>query len=378
MGKYKAIMKIPSMILLLFSLTLLAFTGMVFNSIPGEISIFADETKVINLPLKEVTINVLPEIKVIPGGQTVGVKMDVKGVLVVGLEEITSEDNKKINPGLSAGLEIGDSILAINNRPVDSHEEVKAALNSQKGRIVLKVSRRGEIHYIGITPVKAKADGLYKIGVWVRDKTAGLGTLTFYDPVSGYFGALGHAITDPDTGDVLRVKKGELLSASVESVKQGASGAPGEIRGVFYEEDEPLGQLAANTDYGIFGTFYTNLSNPIYADPISIGYQNQIKVGPAWLLTTVDGKKMERYEINIDKINRQIKPNTKGMVISVTDPRLIKKTGGIVQGMSGSPIIQNGRLIGAVTHVLVNDPLKGYAIFIEWMLQETVPLSKVG
>lgn len=378
MGKYKAIIKIPSILLLLLSVLVFAFTGLIFSSIPGQISIFADETKVINLPLKEVTIKVLPEIRVVPGGQPVGVKMEVKGVLVVGLEEITTDENKNVNPGLDAGLEIGDSILAINNRPVDSHEEVKAALNSQNGRIVLKVSRQGNILYIGIVPVKAREDGLFKIGVWVREKTAGLGTLTFYDPASEAFGALGHAITDPDSGDILKVKKGQLLSASVESVKQGTSGIPGEIRGVFYEEDEPLGELITNTEYGIFGTLYGDIANPIFNNPISIGYQNQIKEGPAWLLTTVDGKKMEKFKINIDKINRQIKPNTKSMVISVTDPRLVKKTGGIVQGMSGSPIIQNGRIIGAVTHVLVNDPLKGYAIFIEWMLQQVAPLSNAG
>ncbi|HZK02164.1 MAG TPA: SpoIVB peptidase, partial [Anaerovoracaceae bacterium] len=368
----------PSILLLIISLVLFSGTGLLFNSIPDQIKIFANETKIINLPLKEVTIKVLPEVRLIPGGQPVGVKMNVKGVLVVGLEEITTDNGDKVNPGLEAGLEIGDSILAINSEPVDSHEEVKKAINKQKGQVRLKISRRGEIRYFKIEPVKSKTDGLYKIGVWVRDKTAGLGTLTFYDPESHQFGALGHAITDPDTGDILKIRKGELLSASVESVKQGASGTPGEIRGVFYEEDEPLGDLGLNTEYGIFGTLYKPITNPLINEPIAIGFQNQVEEGPAWILTTIDGKKTEMYSINIEKINKQIKPSTKSMIISVTDPRLVKRTGGIVQGMSGSPIIQNNRLVGAVTHVFVNDPLKGYAIFIEWMLQQTTHLSNVS
>ncbi len=370
-------LRLPSVLLLILSLALFTGTGFLFNSIPDQIRIFADETKVINLPLKEVTIKVLPEVKVIPGGQSVGVKMDVKGVLVVGLEEILTTTGQRVNPGLKSGLEIGDSILAINNQSVDSPEEVRDVVNDQKGQIRLKVSRRGEILYFRILPVKAKDDGLYKIGVWVRDKTAGLGTLTYYDPSSKSFGALGHAITDPDTGHVLPVETGQLLSASVESVKQGTAGIPGEIRGIFYEADKPLGDLSINTNYGIFGSFYKSASNPYYPQPISIGYQNQVEEGPAWLLTTVDGNTMEKYHINIDKVSRQTKPGTKSMVISVTDPRLLKKTGGIVQGMSGSPIIQNDRLIGAVTHVFVNDPLKGYGIFIEWMIQQTEQMSNV-
>jgi len=371
-------LRLFSVLLLIVSLILFTGTGLLFNSIPDQIKIFADETKIINLPLKEVTIKVLPETKVIPGGQSVGVRMDVKGVLVVGLEEIQTVDGYKVNPGLEAGLEIGDSILAINNESVDSPEEVKTVVNKQKGQVRLKVRRQGDILNIRISPVQAADDGLYKIGVWVRDKTAGLGTLTFYDPYTKSFGALGHAITDPDTGHILPVERGELLSASVESVKQGTAGIPGEIRGIFYEADEPLGDLNLNTEYGIFGSFYKEFTNPYYPEPLPIGYQNQVEEGPAWILATVDGNKMERYEICIDKVNHQTKPGTKSMVITVTDPRLLKKTGGIVQGMSGSPIIQNDKIIGAITHVFVNDPLKGYGIFIEWMLQQTDQLSNIS
>lgn len=356
--------------LMALSLSLILTATLFINSIPDQIKIFANETKVINLPLKDVTISVLPEVKVIPGGQSVGVKMDVKGVLVVGLEEINTVSGKLVNPGKDAGLEIGDSILEINNTEVDSAEDVEKLVNRLQGQVRLKVSRKGEILYLRITPVKSIDDNLYKIGIWVREKTAGLGTLTFYDPETQIFGALGHAITDPDTGDVLAVEDGELLSASVESVKLGTAGIPGEIRGIFYEADDPLGKLVKNTTYGIFGTIYAEIKNPYYSKPMSIGYQNEIEEGPAYLLTTLDGNNVCKYKIDIEKLTYQTKPGTKSMVIRVTDETLLAKTGGIVQGMSGSPIIQNDKIIGAVTHVFVNNPEKGYGIFIEWMLQQ--------
>lgn len=353
---------------LAFSLVL-AGTLFVY-SIPDQIKIFADETKILNLPLKHVTIEVLPETKVIPGGQSVGVKMDVKGVLVVGLEDIDTVTGESINPGLKAGLQIGDSILTINNIAVYSAADVEKIVNELKGKVRIKINRRGETMQLEITPVQSSDDNLYKIGVWVRDKTAGLGTLTYYNPESHSFGALGHAITDPDTGSILGVKEGELLNARVESVKQGTAGSPGEIRGIFYEADEPLGSLEKNTAFGIFGISYDELLNPYYQEPLAIGYQNEIKEGPAYILTTVDGDRIERYQIQIEEMNHQTKPSTKSMVIRVTDETLIKKTGGIVQGMSGSPIIQNNKIVGAVTHVFVNDPKRGYGIYIEWMLQE--------
>jgi stage IV sporulation protein B len=296
--------------------------------------------------------------------------MDVKGVLVVGLEEIKTKSGKTVNPGSDAGLEIGDSILEINGIKVDSAADVRKIVNQIQEEMHLKISRKGKIIYLRLSPVQSAADNLYKIGVWVRDKTAGLGTLTFYNPENNTYGALGHAITDPDTGDLLSIRDGELLSSSVESVKLGIAGIPGEIKGVFYEADEPLGSLKKNTSFGVFGKTYTKIDNPYFQKAISIGYQNEIEEGPAYLLTTLDGNNVKKYKINIDKINHQTKAGVKSMVISVVDPELLMKTGGIVQGMSGSPIIQNEKLIGAVTHVFVNDPTKGYGIFIEWMLQQ--------
>ena len=367
---YKDVLKKGSYLILTFMVAVLLVGGSLLSFIPNDIKIFANETKVLKLPLKEVTISVLPERVLIPGGHSIGVRMNVKGVLIVGLEEIETPEGKFINPGLDAGLQIGDNILEINGTKVNNAAEVRQIVNKIKNDVRLKVKRKDDMMNIKLTPVESADDNLYKIGVWVKDKTAGIGTLTFYDPSNNTFGALGHAITDPETGTVLSVAQGELLNSRVESVKQGKAGNPGEIKGIFYEADKPLGQLTKNTDYGIFGKTYSEIKNPIYQQPLQIGYQSEIKKGPAYILTTLEGDKVEKYSIVIEKINRQSKASTKSMVIKVTDKRLLDKSGGIIQGMSGSPIIQNNKIIGAVTHVFVNDPQKGYGIFIEWMLQD--------
>ena len=368
---YKEVLKKGSYLILTFIIALFFAVGGYLSYIPDNIKIFTNETKVLRLPLKEVTISVLPERVLIPGGHSVGVRMNVKGVLVVGLEEIETPDGKFINPGLDAGLQIGDSILDINGTKVNNAVEVRELINKIKSDVRLKIKRKDDIINIKLTPVLSADDNLYKIGVWVKDKTAGIGTLTYYDPSNNTFGALGHAITDPETGTILSVAQGELLNSKVESVKQGKAGSPGEIKGIFYEADRPLGKLSLNTEYGIFGETYSKIFNPIFQKPLQIGYQNEVKKGPAFILTTIEGDKIEKYSIVIEKINRQTRASTKSMVIRVTDERLLAKSGGIIQGMSGSPIIQNNKIIGAVTHVFVNDPQKGYGIFIEWMLQDS-------
>lgn len=316
------------------------------------------------------SVDVVSERILVPGGHSVGVRMDVKGVLIVGLEEIETADGERINPGIKAGLQIGDMILEINGTKVYKASEVQEVVNEIRGDVNLKVKRKEDTLNIRLTPVLAKEDGLYKLGVWVKDKTAGIGTLTYYDPVSQSFGALGHAIVDPETGSVLSVDKGQLLQAQVQSIQEGEVGTPGEIRGVFYEAESPLGGLEKNTSYGIFGNAYHPIENTLYDKPLVVGTQDQVEKGKAYILTTLDDNKLQRFEIEIERIDHQKEPSDKGMIIQVTDERLLEKSGGIVQGMSGSPIIQNDRIIGAVTHVFVNNPQKGYGIFIEWMLQE--------
>ena len=325
------------------------------------------------LPYRSLTVDVIPKIKVIPGGQSVGVRLNTKGVLIVGLEEIEGLDGKKYNPGYTAGLSIGDSILQINQEKVRDANHVTSIINniSIKDKPVNLMVKRGEkMLQLVIQPIQSKDEGEYRLGLWVRDKTAGVGTLTFLHPDSMKFGALGHAITDIDTGLLLTVENGEVVKSRVASVEQGKRGKPGEIKGIFYDTLKPIGNLEKNTHYGIYGKAYESITNSLYDKPIEIAFQHEIREGKATILTTLDNEEIKEYEIYIEKINRQKNPNTKSMIIRITDERLLAKSGGIVQGMSGSPIIQNNKLIGAVTHVFVNDPTKGYGLFIEWMIQE--------
>lgn len=322
----------------------------------------------------QVNVPVVTERVLVPGGQSVGVRMDVRGVLVVGLEEIQTSGGEKINPGLVSGLQIGDTILSVNGTKVYSADEVQTLVNEIRSTVKLKVKRNQQKLTICVKPVKAKSDGLYKLGIWVKDKTAGIGTLTYYDPANGTFGALGHGIVDVETNSILQVASGQLLQSQVQEVKEGSDGNPGEIRGIFYHTSDPLGTLQKNCNFGVFGTAAKELSNPMYPDPIPVGTQDQIRKGRAYILSTLGDNRIQRFEIEIEKIERQRKPDDKGLVIRVTDPKLIRESGGIVQGMSGSPIIQNGRIVGAITHVFVNDAKRGYGIFIEWMLGESAKL----
>lgn len=314
---------------------------------------------------------VVAERVLVPGGQSVGVKMDVRGVLVVGLEEIESDDGEKINPGLLGGLQIGDTILEINGTEVYSAGEVQSIVNEIKGVVKLKVKRNNEIISVNISPVLSKEEGLYKLGIWVKDKTAGIGTLTYYDPANSTFGALGHGIVDAETNSILPVETGLLLESQVQEVKEGKNGEPGEIRGIFYHSNDPLGSLERNSQFGVFGVSYNPIENPIYEKPLAVGTKEQVEKGKAYILSTLSNNEIRKFEIEIEKIEKQSSQADKSMVIKVTDEELIEESGGIVQGMSGSPIIQNDRIVGAVTHVFVNDPQRGYGVFIEWMLEES-------
>ncbi len=323
------------------------------------------------LPVKNVKVKVLPDVKLYPGGQSIGVKLKTEGVIVVGLSEMIGQDEKSHSPGLEANVNVGDIIYKIDEKRVNTAEDVSQIINNITNKpLELDIKRKNKWEKVSIKPVKDKEDGKYKIGLWVRDNTAGIGTLTFYHEGSNKYGALGHAITDVTTGIIMPVNNGEIVSAKVGSVLQGQKGKPGEIRGIFYNEDKVIGNIEENTSQGLYGTTYTKLINNKINKPISIGLQQHIKEGAAKILTTVEGNRVEEFNIEIEKIVPQSKKSGKGMIIKVTDPELLEKTGGIVQGMSGSPIIQNNKLVGAVTHVFVNNPTKGYGTFIEWMLEE--------
>ena len=320
---------------------------------------------------RNASVEVLSEKMLVPGGQSIGVKMDVRGVLVVGLEEIEGENGQNVNPGVLSGVQIGDTILSINGREVYRADEVQEIVNDIKGAVTLKIKRNDEILKVDIVPVVSKTDDMYRLGIWVKDKTAGIGTLTYYDPDDASFGALGHGIVDPETKKILPVDSGLLLESQVKEIKEGEDGDPGEIQGIFYHADMPLGSLEYNCEFGIFGEAYEFIENPIYNKPLAVGTKEQVEVGKAYILTTLKNNEIKRYEIEIESIENQAEPADKSMIIRVTDEKLLEECGGIVQGMSGSPIIQNDRIIGAVTHVFVNDPQRGYGLFIEWMLESS-------
>ncbi|HHV73723.1 MAG TPA: SpoIVB peptidase [Thermoanaerobacterium sp.] len=320
-------------------------------------------------PIKSIYVDVIPTIKVIPGGDSIGVKLNTKGALVVGYSDIIGTDDKIYSPYREGKIQIGDIILEVNNIKINSADDITDIINKQKDTMVtLKISRKGNIVYSKLHPVLAKDDQKYKLGLWVRDHTAGIGTLTFYTEDKKYYAALGHAITDIDTGDILSVNNGQIMKSKITSVSKGKRSSPGELRGIFLEEIDTIGDIEKNTEYGIYG----NIINPsgISLKPIPIGYQSQVVEGPAKILTTIDNTGVKEFDIQILKKVEQKNPNQKGMIIKIVDKELLDKTGGIVQGMSGSPIIQNGKLIGAVTHVFVNDPTKGYAVYAEWMINE--------
>lgn len=323
------------------------------------------------IPFKAVDVKVVPKnIQLYPGGQPIGVKLNTKGVLVIALSDIEGFDGKIPCPASVAGIQIGDSILKINNKDINSSEELSKQISKSAGKgIILLINRKEEQFTKTIVPMKSSIDNKFKIGLWVRDSTAGIGTLTFYDKKSGLFAALGHPITDMDTGTILSINKGDIVRSSIASVKKGVKGSPGELRGIFEDDGNSIGDISKNTKCGIFGKANVKLINE-NSQPLQIGLRDEIQKGHAQIMTTIDKNGPKLYDIEIVKLLQQDQPGPKSMVIKVTDKELLQKTGGIVQGMSGSPIIQNNKIIGAVTHVLVNKPDTGYGIYIEWMLKE--------
>lgn len=316
------------------------------------------------IPVKSTHIDVVEEKMLIPCGTPFGIKMFTDGVLVVGVNEVNTDSGSK-NPAKEAGIKLGDSIISIDGTEMLSNEDVGEAVSSSNGK-TLKVclKRDGTEMTVELKPVLSNSDGKYKAGIWVRDSSAGIGTVTYYDPANSCFGGLGHAICDVDTGDILPLMSGEVVDVNINGVTKGQKGAPGELRGSFVSRTA-MGSLLLNNETGVFGVMdYCPAKN---AKAMPLAMKQEVKTGKATILTTLDGQTPKEYEIRIEKANIGSTNMTKNMVIEVTDPELLEKAGGIVQGMSGSPIIQDGKLVGAVTHVLINDPTKGYGIFAENM-----------
>lgn len=306
-----------------------------------------------NLPIKTAEVSEKTRASVIPCGTPFGIKVKSDGVMVIEVAQKSPADK--------AGIKPGDVITSVNGQEVCTNSEIGDAvqLTEECTRIVL---RRGDSE-ISVELVPENSGGTLKIGAWVRDSAAGIGTLTFLDPQSLVFGGLGHAVSDVTTGDAVPLRSGEITSAEIYDVVKGREGSAGELCGAILPNSD-IGELSGNTPAGVFGI----LSEPVAGEPVPVAFRQEVKTGAATVLTTVEGDTPCEYSIEIERINLLDLNGSKGMVIRITDKELLEKTGGIVRGMSGSPILQNGMLIGAVTHVLVSDPTRGYAVFAESML----------
>lgn len=322
-----------------------------------------------NIKVKDVNISVIPKTTVIPLGNAIGMKLYTKGVLVVGMSQINTENNEKKKPYENSGIEQGDTILAVNNNEISNTDELIEEVNKSNGnQISIKYMKNNETLETSITPVKSKDE--YKIGLWVRDAAAGVGTLTFYEPSTNSFMALGHGISDIDTEKIVDIANGELITANIVSIKKGEKGEPGEIKGTI-DSGNKIGNISENTNLGVYGIVtnksYLNLGN---SSEMEVATRSEIKEGKAQIICQLDNSGKKLYDIEIEKIYTMNNEDNKSMLIKVVDEELLEKTGGIIQGMSGSPVIQNGKFVGAVTNVLVNDPTRGYAIFADMMIKQ--------
>ncbi len=314
-------------------------------------------------PIKEVAVTVVEEPVVVLGGIPFGVKLYTDGVLVVSLSDVDSKAGA-VSPARNAGLKVGDLILSINGEEVYTNEQVAELVKDSGGKaMMLRIKRDGIESELRFCAVYSQSEQCFKAGIWVRDSSAGIGTLTFYDPETGIMAGLGHAVCDVDTGEIVPIAYGELVPARIYGITKSEAGAPGELRGGF--DSGSYGSLLAN---GVSGV-YARCSSGITGETAEMMLKQEIRTGDAQIYTTVSGSQPQWYDIRITQVRYHDENATRNMVIEITDERLLAKTGGIVQGMSGSPIIQNGKLVGAVTHVFINDPTKGYAIFAENMLE---------
>ena len=307
----------------------------------------------------------LPETKVVPVGKVIGLKLYTNGVLIVGMTEIDGE-----KPYEYTGLKEGDTILEINNTEIDSIEKLKEVVNKSNGEeLELKYLRDGTISVSNIKPVQTNTDE-YKLGLWVRDAATGVGTITYYEPESGKFAALGHGIVDVDTDKLIDIESGEVVTSSIVAIKKGEQGIPGEIKGTIMNQTS-IGEVTKNTDFGIYGNLTNTASLNINSQKaIDVALRSEIKTGNAKVLCTLENGVTKEYDIEIKKIYANNNSDNKSMLIKVTDEDLLNQTGGIIRGLSGAPIIQNGKFCGAVTHVLVSDPTMGYAVFGDLMIKE--------
>lgn len=315
--------------------------------------------------IKDVSVNIIPKTSVVPVGEAIGMKLYTDGVLVVGMSEIEGQ-----RPYENSGIQEGDRIIQINENDINNTTELMQEVNSSYGNeINIKYVHEEETITTSIKPAK-NSNNEYKLGLWVRDAAAGVGTLTFYEPSTGMFACLGHGILDVDTTELITIANGELVTTNIINIQKGEKGTPGEIRGTI-ESGYTIGQISKNTAFGVYGV----LNAPSYlsispSDAIEVASREEIQIGQAEIICELENGNREHYTIEIQKIFIGNNEDNKSMLLKVTDERLLEKTSGIVQGMSGAPIIQNGKFIGAITHVLVNDPTMGYGVFADIMIKQ--------
>lgn len=381
--------------------------GILYSVLPSEVSVFGDERERLNtsfytlipesegteavsksssaystgqytaklkvlgfLPIKTVTIDVISKQEIVLGGQTFGIRLYTQGVIVVGCGDFIHK-GKSVNPAYQAGIRIGDRLISADGVALTSNEQLQTLVAGCDQPIRFTVIRKNMKFETTVTPIIPDAESKYRLGLWVRDSTAGLGTLTYFNRSTGMLGGLGHSVSDIDTGEIMPSADGSLAKARITEIIKGSEGETGQLAGNFL--NEKFGTLSANTEEGIFARCESKDFENMEAIPIAL--KNEIKVGPAQIYTQLNGDVPQYYDVNVEKVFNNLREN-KNMVIRVTDPKLLEATGGIVQGMSGSPIVQNGKLIGAVTHVFIDDPTGGYGIFIEKMLLKENEIQK--
>ena len=355
------------------------------KSLPKEQSVYVDFSKPVTvmanqvdryklqlklfgvIPLKDVDVEVIQDIRLKPAGIPIGIYVKTKGVLVVGIGEFEGENGQKYSPARYI-FKTGDYILEINDQEINTKKELINIINHSDGQEMLfKVQRKDAVIEVKAKPEQNK-NGEYKMGIWVRDNAQGVGTMTYIDE-NGSFGALGHGINDIDTSTLMSLSKGTLYHTEIIGITRGGVGAPGELTGfIEYDDENIMGDITANTTRGIFGVCTEETALSATGDYLPLGLKQEIEIGPAEILCSL-GEETKTYDVEIVEIHLENNNVNRGIVLEITDPELLAVTGGIVQGMSGSPILQNGKLVGAVTHVLVNDPTKGYGVFIENMLE---------
>jgi len=307
---------------------------------------------------------------IIPGGQTIGVELKTEGVLVVGLADIVNTDKISTSPAKISGIQIGDKILGLDSIQIESTDDI---VEYTKGagikEYTVKIERDGKISDFTITPVQIYKSDEVKFGFWARDDIAGIGTVTFIDPETYRFGAIGHGIADTDTGKLIDIEYGTISKANITNIKLGKKGEPGEIIGYILKDENSLGTVEKNTSFGIYGSINDNSLNFFQNELIEVGSMEDMKLGPAIIYSCVNNE-IKKYNVDIIKLFYQNKPAEKSFVIKIVDQELLELTNGIIQGMSGCPVIQDNKIVGAVTHVFMNDPSKGYGIYIEWIFDE--------